>query len=372
MRIVRRIFTVLGRRVAIAIHRPRHRRELEASRIRTSAQIDRIAAETRRAGRRPLVLAGIHQHLGDVIMATAVVRHLRYERPDAVLLFATQPRYRDVMAHAAQVDHVIDCSCVGSLLALAAHPAFDQVHLLTLDGDCCELCGAVFRETYPPYVAGGIGYANWFRRGRHLVDLWLERVGGRDADRTPELHVPPAIRREMADRLQARLPGSGRTKIAIHTRTPHWPAKEWPRPNFLALMPLLQAELGADVIAIGTEPVAPLPEGVIDLTGSTSLLEMAAVLLEVDLFIGLDSGPAHVASAVGTPSIVLFGPTDPAMCRPRGEHVVTLWHGAEADGLFAMRARDGANRDMAKIGVGEVLEAARRLMPARAMARQDG
>jgi ADP-heptose:LPS heptosyltransferase len=54
----------------------------------------------------------------------------------------------------------------------------------------------------------------------------------------------------------------------------------------------------------------------LDLAGRTSLGGLAALLQRMSLFIGNDSGPAHLAEAVGTPSVTLFGPTDPRRWAP--------------------------------------------------------
>src|SRR5262249_26757315 len=162
---------------------------------------------------------------GDVIMATAIVRHLRARHPGAVIVFATQERFHDLVRTNPHIDHVIVCDCIGSLVTLTRHPAFERTYPLTIGGDMCELCGTVFRDTYAPFVAQGIEYLNWFKKGRHLVDLWLERAGFAVADATPEVHVPDEMRARMGDWLTGLTIGRSGPKIALHTRAPHWPAK---------------------------------------------------------------------------------------------------------------------------------------------------
>ena len=58
---------------------------------------------------------------------------------------------------------------------------------------------------------------------------------------------------------------------------------------------------------------------VINLAERTSLVEMGSVLKEMDLLISGDSGPVHMAAAVETPALVMFGPTDPDRTGPYGD-----------------------------------------------------
>ena len=57
---------------------------------------------------------------------------------------------------------------------------------------------------------------------------------------------------------------------------------------------------------------------VLDLSGGASLLTVAAVMAQLDLFVTGDTGPMHLAHAVSTPIVAVFGPSDPARYAPRG------------------------------------------------------
>ena len=67
-----------------------------------------------------------------------------------------------------------------------------------------------------------------------------------------------------------------------------------------------------------------IPCGVFHLVSIQSLSTVAEVLNRAALYIGHDSGISHLAAMVGTPSIVLFGPTDPANWAPKGDHVTVM------------------------------------------------
>ncbi len=89
------------------------------------------------------------------------------------------------------------------------------------------------------------------------------------------------------------------------------PAKQWPLENFRGLASLL-----SDVrFCAGSEDVLD------DAVRISDLAELGCWLSRAKLFIGNDSGITHLAAAVGTPVIALFGPTDPAVWAPLGKHV---------------------------------------------------
>lgn len=94
--------------------------------------------------------------------------------------------------------------------------------------------------------------------------------------------------------------------VALHPFATH-ARKTWPRGRWLELIKMLEAE-GIDWIVVGQgEPL--MPDDARDLTGQTNLRELAALLAEAELLLTGDSGPMHLASAVGTPVLALFGPT---------------------------------------------------------------
>jgi heptosyltransferase-2 len=103
-------------------------------------------------------------------------------------------------------------------------------------------------------------------------------------------------------------------------------AKRWPAERFAALADRFAGELGAEVLLIGSndelevsnEVAGQMKEKAVMLTGKTDLAEAVAVLSVVDLLVTNDTGPAHIASALGRPTLVIFGPTNPLTTAPFG------------------------------------------------------
>jgi len=137
-----------------------------------------------------------------------------------------------------------------------------------------------------------------------VVDSWRERVGVSDAP------------------LVGLFPGSNAS------------ARRWPTDRFGAVGRAL-AGWGARVVVIGsgaeralTAAVAGGIPGAVDAGGATDLVGLAALLAMCDLLVTNDSGPMHVAGAVGTPTLTLWGPSDPAEVGPPGSPHVRVDGGA--------------------------------------------
>jgi heptosyltransferase II len=116
----------------------------------------------------------------------------------------------------------------------------------------------------------------------------------------------------------------GHPLVAICPGSINSRAKRWPAERFAAVADRLAAELDADVMLIGSaaeldvsqQVSAQMKRAPIILTGKTDLELAAGILDRVDLLITNDTGPAHIASALGRPTLVIFGPTNPLTTRP--------------------------------------------------------
>lgn len=158
-------------------------------------------------------------------------------------------------------------------------------------------------------------------------------------------------------------PAAIRGAVVIHPGAAY-PARRWPVERFAAVA-RWAGEAGYDVAVTGSPDEAPLGERVIELAGlpsrsmlagTTSLLELAAVVANARVVVCGDTGVAHLASAYRTPSVVLFGPTPPARWGPPedGPHSV-LWRGGPPGDPWA----DSPDPRLLDIGVDEVVERTR-------------
>jgi len=141
-------------------------------------------------------------------------------------------------------------------------------------------------------------------------------LGCPDCD--PRLEFPLCNKdRVEAVKLLRLLPRANRPWIGLHTGA-RAPARRWPVKYFAAVANHFIQRFNAQIILTGSSDekltVQALTERMltqpINLMGKTSLGGLAALISELDLFISNDSGPAHIANAVDTPSITIFGPAD--------------------------------------------------------------
>jgi heptosyltransferase-2 len=112
--------------------------------------------------------------------------------------------------------------------------------------------------------------------------------------------------------------------IILSPGASYGPAKRWPESFFSRLATLLQSNHDAEVLIIGSETdkeiaatiTATMSKKPIDLTGQTTLSQLAGSISQSVLFITNDSGPMHLANALKVPVIAIFGPTDPRITGP--------------------------------------------------------
>jgi len=122
-----------------------------------------------------------------------------------------------------------------------------------------------------------------------------------------------------------------RTALLVPGGAEHRPAKRWPLERYAELASALLAR-GLTPAILGGAAEAPLARairerapGAVDISGQTSILELASLARRAALAAGNDTGPMHLIAAAGCPALVLFSrESDPALCAPRGRSVTVL------------------------------------------------
>jgi heptosyltransferase-2 len=154
-----------------------------------------------------------------------------------------------------------------------------------------------------------------------------------------------------------------RQTVALAPGSTNSEAKRWHPDSFARLNDLLQTELGANVVLIGSKEESDVSRRVadlshnspFDLTGTTDLAGAAALLSEVDLLVSNDMGLAHLAPAVGTKTLVIFGPTNPVTTRPLSEKASVISANVECSPCM-LRKCPIDHRCMTRISAERVLE----------------
>ncbi len=303
--------------------------------------------------------------LGDAVLSTGLLAHLIRTHPEAAITIACGPAAEGVFARMPNRARTI----VLTKRRFRAH--------------WLKLLAAVLPVRWDLVVDLRGSALAWMLRARRRAVM---RGGRRPGHRTGHLAAVlglqnalpvPVVWTAEADRARAAalLPDvAGRAWIGLGP-TANWTRKIWPSERFLALFRALSALdgplPGARAVVFGgpgeaeralaAPLLAALPPDSVDLVGRLEIPEAAAALARCALFVGNDSGLMHLAAAVGTPTLGLFGPTSAEEYGPVG---------ARAAAVIAPGAP--AKGEMAAIEVAEVVAAARRLLadggPAKAPA----
>ena len=162
-------------------------------------------------------------------------------------------------------------------------------------------------------------------KNRHAVDEALDFA--RHFDLSPDPVCFPVT-----------FPGSDRTEPSpriAYLPCSRWQTKNWPAAHFKRLIDSVHRQIGGTPFLLGSPEDAAVCEDIeraVDapienLCGKTDLVGLGRVLQGMDLLVTVDSGPMHMAAAIGTPVVALFGATDPARTGPYGDAHRVIQHG---------------------------------------------
>jgi len=200
--------------------------------------------------------------------------------------------------------------------------------------------------------------------GRHAIDRYLSvaETIGCDADRAGG-RIPYSDADKLSvERILDRYEIQDETLVAINPMA-RWPTKLWDTERFAVLATRIREELGCQIVftgssgddpvirrIMGTMPVAP-----VNLAGKTSLRELAYFYTRCRLLVTTDTGPMHVAAAMGCPVVALFGPTAPWRTGPYGPGHAIIRTGVACSPCFSKRCDHMTC--MKEIGIDQVFDA---------------
>jgi len=181
---------------------------------------------------------------------------------------------------------------------------------------------------------------------RHALLRYLDVAAylGADTGGTVNFHLP--VHPRSATEAAALLEGTRSPLVAVNPGA-KWPTKLWPSASWTEVCRRLVREARVEVVLTGgpdeiaaNRAIAAGVDGLVDLTGRTSLKVLAEILRAADLVLCPDTGPMHLAAAVGTPVVALFGPTAPWRTGPFGPDHLVLRTGIECSPCFRKKCPD--------------------------------
>lgn len=249
-------------------------------------------------GQRPLIAIMLSEQIGDIIACEPVVREVRKRHPEGHIIWVTKQAYIELVKHHPDLDGYLVETCAGERVKLQRAGVFDYVYNLHLSHRNCRFC----KEESVNRIADEIGltYDNYYHHG-DLLYTFSQAAGLPALTADPSMHIPDRVRQKVQS---LQLP---KDPIVIHCLSSHY-LRDWPAENWNRLVEWLVANYPNPVIEVGLRPVVRVEHPQFrSLCGQLSLLETAEVIGQSRLFIGNDSGPAHMANAMGAQAVLLFG-----------------------------------------------------------------
>ncbi|MBL7114342.1 MAG: lipopolysaccharide heptosyltransferase II [Kiritimatiellae bacterium] len=274
--------------------------------------------------------------LGDAVMSMPALQLFRRQHPDVRITIAVKSRWRDLWRMQSAVDEVIEFpACTGDMWRVA--------RMLSADGyNRAIILPNSFRSALVPFLAGipqRRGVPGQLRSllltdqvrmsrsegaGQHQAWEYMQLLGvdpQSDVLPLPALEIDAGVvqgflgEHSKEERWIGVLPGAARGA-----------SKRWPTDRFVQAAKALADKHSVRVMVLGAPAEASLcgqvAEGIgdsaVNLGGRTSIPELAALLQQCELVLCNDSGGMHLASAVGTPVVAIFGMTDPTVTGPIG------------------------------------------------------
>jgi heptosyltransferase-2 len=284
--------------------------------------------------------------VGDSVMTVPALRALRCVLTNAHITLVIRPGTKGIFSEADFIDDVLVYDRTGPW------SVFGQVReWKRRDFDLAVLFQNAFEAALIPFLAGvpvRLGYAtesrqallthplalpDW-RSSRHEVFYYLylvtaleQMLFGRsdvcESEPDASIQISESRKAQAVELLRTYGVSEAEPVVAICPGSINSRAKRWPAERFAALADQLMESrrrvllIGSkDEIDVSDEVVRQMRNQPVVLTGQTSLDQIITVLDRADLIVTNDTGPAHIGAALGRPTIVIFGPTNPLTTRP--------------------------------------------------------
>lgn len=278
--------------------------------------------------------------IGDVVHTLPILNLLRRRFPSAKISWLLTPACVGLLDGHPQLDEIIlfdrrrfgkswrDLSAASELISFAADLRARKFDLVI------DLQGLLRSGwlTWQTGAAARVGFANarefaslaYTHRVKvstdeqHAIERYLSIAEALGCGRTP---VEFTFATDSADRDFATTLLAGMDRFAVLLPGTNWATKRWPVEYFAELVQPLREKWNLQTVIAGGPDVQPLAAkipGARDLTGKTNLRQLTALLESAAIVIANDSGPMHIASALGKRLVTLFGPTNPTRTGPYG------------------------------------------------------
>jgi ADP-heptose:LPS heptosyltransferase len=294
--------------------------------------------------------------LGDTVLMLTPIGHIRRQFPSARITALVTPLSSGIVSGQPSIDEVIVFDALASrrslpgflrLIRLLRARRFDCV----LDFEQHFLMTSVLSYLTGSKRRIGFHYDHGVRGrlltdsvaldpGRHMVDAYMELlkplgITEDHVDTLWNIDVTTEDESTVASWLEAHGVGSKDVLVGIHAGSgPRGLHKRWDKKSFAEIIRRMRDRLGIKTVLTGAAYERDLVRQIVSLVGDEGAVngagqfetrQTAALARRCSLFISNDTGAMHIAAAVGTPTIGLFGPETPGRYGPVGAHNVSLY-----------------------------------------------
>ena len=239
------------------------------------------------------------EHFGDIVACEPLASELKRLHPNSKIYWIVKKSYRELLDYNPNVDVIIEEYSVLYSMLLTEKNAFHYLHN-------CHLSGLrrynFLRKSLQNPLAESLNILtdNYFNYG-NILEVFA-KVGGLPVlDVSPKIYIPQIVEDAIN---QLSFP---KKTIVVHCHSNYSP-KDWQVYHWEKLVLNIMNQYDYNIIEIGLKSTLKVYHSeYYNLCGKLSLLETAEIIKRAEFFIGIDSGPAHFANAVGTFGFLLFG-----------------------------------------------------------------
>lgn len=254
--------------------------------------------------------------LGDCVLSTPAIELLKRHRPDLEIGVAVEDRFADVYSGNPAVSETLPTAAISvrafaPQLCINLHGGGRSTRMTLLSKAKFRAGFDIFKPSWAyntpiPTAQEILGITRRVHTAEHMAAAMFHL--GVPISEVPRATVPAP---------EGRSPHAPDAPYVVFHPLASTPEKTWPAANFVELARFASRDLGLEPIVIGAagDDLSPFV-GVVRIVRGEPIAEVARLMRDASLFVGNDSGPAHLAAAFGVPEVVFFGPSDHEIWSP--------------------------------------------------------
>ena len=284
----------LRTRLVLARERLRRYAAMRPARVDARSVVGRVGILRAREPGRQICCILLVEHMGDIIACEPIVEWTRDRYPGSRIAWVVRPEYAELLTSHPAIDDVMTVRSLAAVAPIVRSGAFDVAIDLHVNDKPTGIDGVRHLKSWGNPAIDARTYV----RERSLLAALSKAAGIGEVSGEAVLYLPPLTVESVDDLL---LP----TRFAVIHAASNDPDRDWSPEGWSALVDYAVG-YGIHIVEVGLESRLPVRPLVSSLCGRLSMAQTAEVIRRAAFFIGLDSGPAHMANVWHTPSLILL------------------------------------------------------------------